>query len=244
MRTYKKVVVSAGVVLAVALAMPLWAPFAVYGFLYAETILFGGRCGGSEVVHHIKRDSCIRDTSPVTAKNANTPVGSPAVCPLVLAVVYENNKAFAELLSKGAVPSRCAGYPQQFFDALSNCKYRPQAAEDFLSQFARAGIAAPDPAWLLSEQARLNCVPGMKFAVSLGADVNSIDSEGRAPLHYTTQDATEESINATAALVALGADAKRPAPNLEAPYALAKNRLGRFGNWPRLEAALLGRDPP
>ncbi|WP_164963283.1 hypothetical protein [Rubrivivax sp. JA1026] len=167
------------------------------------------------------------------------PVGDPAECPLLQAVLHSNFEAFSELLAKGAQPPKCEGYPDKFFDYLSgHCGERPELAERFLVSFDDQRIAHSSADQLLLTQADANCVPGIRLAVARGASANVQAPDGRAPLHYTTRYADEASIRATAALVALGADPGLPTSKLEAPYDVAKRNLEQAGNWPKLQSAL------
>lgn len=239
MRVSVKVALAAIAVVAAVLTAPGWLPVAVYGSLLVATQAAGGRCGGSAVLHYIKRNPCGDGTSPIVAAIVDKPVGNPAECPVLQAVQFSNFEAFAELLGKGAQPTKCDGYPDRFFEYLrSHCSERPELAEQFLMTFDERRIVYSSADRLLLTQAEANCVPGIRLAVTRGASVHVESPEGYAPLHYTTRYAGEDSIRATAALVALGADPSRPTSKLEAPYDVARRRLQGVGNWSRLESAL------
>lgn len=237
--TSVKAALSAIVVALAILTAPSWLPIAVYGSLYVMTQAAGGRCGGSKVLHYIKRSSCVEGESPIVTKVVDKPIGDPAECPLLKAVAYSNFEAFTELLAKGAQPAKCDASPDRFFEYLaSHCGERPELAERFLVSFGQQRIAHSSPDQLLLTQADARCAPGIRHAVARGANVHVEAADGSAPLHYTTRYADEASIRATTALVALGADPDRPTARLEAPYDVAKRKLQGVGNWPRLESAL------
>ena len=237
-----KVALAVVFVTAAILTAPIWAPIVIYGSQFVLTQAMGGKCGGSAVLHYIQRDSCMKGESPIIATVVDKPVGSPAMCPLLLSVQYANFSAFTELLSKGAQPPKCEGYPDRFFDYLDGfCWERPELAEQFLTTFDQQRITYSNVNQLLLKQASRNCVPGIRLAVARGASVHAEAPDGYNSLLYTTRDASEESIKATAALVALGAEPNRPSSKLDAPYDLAKRRLHDAGNWPRLDSALAGK---
>lgn len=236
----RTIVILAAIAVAVVSA-PLWAPILIYGAFYLETKALGGRCGGSPIYLRIQGEQCGRsDESPVTRENANVPIGSPSACPLIYAVDYNNAAVFTELVSKGAKPSLCKGFPDALFERMANCKNDPVQAAQIFAELERLGVRATNPNRLLISQAKAKCVPGIELAVSRGADVNAEGADGYLALHYTTQVADVDSIMATAALVRLGANPMRRTAQNDAPYTLAHERLRHVGNWARLESALTG----
>jgi hypothetical protein len=227
------------------LTAPFWLPLTVYGFLYLETQLLGGRCGGSPVGSYISNEECSRGSaSPITTTNANKPIGSTAECPLLMAIGFANYKVFTELLEKRAEPKLCKGYPDRFFESLSNCKNDKEMAKQFLKWYQERGIEHSNPNRLLLSQARLECIPGIQLAVAQGANIEAETADGLNSLHYTTLNVSEESIQATVALVALKADPMKPTSKLESPYVIAERKLKAYGNWPRMESALKGKVTP
>lgn len=227
-------------VLVIAFAtIPRWLPFAVYGPLIALSWTLGGYCKGPPILLQLAAEECSQSTeSVVTRENANQPVGSPPDCPLVLAMSFSNAAVFSELISKGAKPELCKGFPDRFFEVATNCKYAPAKAEQIFAELQRLGIRHTNANRLLISQAKENCVPGIELAMSQGADANVEGPKGLSALHYTTRVADAESIAATAALVRLGADPRRRTSLADSAYVLARERLHDVENWKRLESAM------
>ena len=240
-KVLRTIAILAAIAVAVVSAQ-FWVPIVVYGILYLETQALGGRCGGSPIILRLQGNGeCRRsDESPVTRENANIPIGDPSECPLIYAVDFNNAVIFKELVSKGAKPNLCKGFPDEFFERMTNCRNDPAQAAQIFAELERLGVRATNSNRLLISQAKAKCVPGIELAVSQGADVNAEGLGGYLALHYTTQFADVESIVATAALVRLGADPMRRTAQNDAPYVQARERLHNVGNWARLESALAG----
>ena len=188
----RAIIVLAVLVFTLATA-PRWLPFAVYGPLIGLSWALGGHCRGSPVLLVLNGEECSRSTeSVVTRENANEPVGSPPDCPLVYAMSFNNAIVFSELISKGAKPELCKGFPDRLFEAATNCKYAPAKAGQIFAELQRLGIRHTNANRLLISQAKENCVPGIELAVSQGADANVEGTEGLSALHYTTRVADAE----------------------------------------------------
>jgi len=219
-----------------------WAPIVAYGPLIMVSKVLNGHCRGSPVYLRLAGAECGNsDESPVTRENANTPIGYPSECPLLAAVSFNNAIIVKDLITNGANPALCQGFPDAFFDRATNCSTDPKKAAEIFAELERLGIRTSNSNHLLMSQAKAKCVPGIELAVAQGADVNAGDHEGHLALHYTTQSTDDGSILATAALVRLGADPQRRNSTNDSPYAQARERLHTTGNWPRLESALTGK---
>jgi len=216
-----------------------WLPLAVYGPMIAVSSVLGGHCRESPVLLLIKGEECSRSTeSVITRENANEPVGNPPDCPLTHAMSFNNAAVFGELISKGAKPYLCKGFPDRIFERATNCQNNPAKARQIFAELERLGIRHTNANRLLISQAKGNCVPGIELSISQGADPNVESPEGLSALHYTTRVADDESIAATAALVRLGADPMRRTSRVDSAYVQAYERLHNVGNWSRLESAM------
>lgn len=214
-------------------------PYLLYVPLILVSKALGGHCDESPILMRIKEVDCKQNNdSAITTENMNNPVGSPPEYPLIHAVSFNNATVFKELISKGAKPALCEGFPDNFFEKMTNCKYDSKKSTQIFAEFERLGIRHTNANRLLISQAKENCVAGIELALSQGANANATDSKGLAALHYTTRVADIESITATAALVRLGADPMRSTTTTDSPYLLAKEHLHNVGNWKLLDSAM------
>lgn len=215
----------------------------IFGY-YATWFLRGGflpYCVRSPFEAYIKGEGCLVGLySPLTKDNANVIVGNTKYCALLLAFKHRNLEVAEELLSLGADPMRCSGYPDIFFG--NDCNHGPTQARRLYDIYRHAGIRHSDPQALLGKQALQHCIPGIELALSNGAVLNMADATGRTALHYATQDASEGAIATTAFLISLGGNPTLRIAGRRTAYEEAQLRLGAAGNWSKLEAALRGQE--
>lgn len=214
---------------------------AVYAPLVAVSWMAGGHCNGSPILLLLSGEDCPNGSRPViTPENANDPVGASPDCGLVFAISANNAAVFNELLSKGAKPELCRGFPDRLFEVSVRCRNGPAETKEIFAVLERLGVRHANANRLLISQAKELCVPGMELAMLQGADANAESAEGLTALHYTTRFADSESISATAALVRLGADSMRKTSKADSAYVLARQQLSHVGNWPLLDSAMTG----
>lgn len=178
--------------------------------------------------------------SPISSWNANSVVEGTNMCPLLWATRNANAEAIEELLTKGAKPALCEGYPSSFYKSAISvaCESNPYPFEPVLALLERKGLidsSMANPLLLLSS--KKVCVPGLHLALRLGADPNTTEN-GYTPLHLVTGIASDRAIQAVQILVAAGANPDLSGPYGETAAVSAQRRLGDVGNWPRLKAAL------
>lgn len=237
-----KIVVGIIAVVVLIFTSWLWGPIAVYGPQVLLSKLSGGHCAEGPVLAYIKGESCgDASTSLIDIKSANSYIGLPPECPLIVAIEHDNLQAFAKLISVGADPKQCKGYPNAFFDKLSvfSCEGNEEKISRLFDTYRQLGIEHLDPNELLRGQARKKCAPGVELALARGANPNFEGLDGLTPLHITTSIASESSILTTQLLIAKGANPHLATSTHLSPYASAQQRLHDAGNWPKLESVLL-----
>jgi hypothetical protein len=184
--------------------------------------------------------------SPFTPENVNQPLSSSKYCPLAAATLAGQIAVADELLSKGANPRLCNGYPKEFFEYVtaSSCGNDPAKGREFFEFFKRAGIEPDDPQALLFMSAKGRCAPGIQLALSRGAKVNLEDTSGKSALHYVANSASDLSIEASRMLVEFGANPRLIVSSGETAFDQANRLASSAENWPKLKAALTGTTKP
>jgi hypothetical protein len=137
-------------------------------------------CEDKPVEAYIKGRKCTDKAgnalpSPISRSSANDKL--PVLrggCALMGAMWFGRPDVFDELISNGAEPKRCVGYPSSLYNAATlACKENPEFANRYFSFLEKSGTLREYPQVLLYYASLSRCVEGVQLALRFGALANA-----------------------------------------------------------------------